>query len=185
MLNPALDVTALRKRFSGDGRVVVKNVLTDEVATALWKSTGYISTENLWYHAAHGDPRYYNPDVPDATGHFSYRFAKYPVANVSLQELIGGAQGDSRRVGFRSVMKIGSHPERELPKGHPLLEFGSFANSAQFVDLVSEITGQDLPAGRTVCTLSRYAGGDYLALHDDDIKTSGGRRVAYVLSTLR
>lgn len=185
-----IDIVAARNIFSTKQRVVVNNALTMKAAFALYRSISYITEKNLWYQSRWGNGRYFDREssapknyVPQAN--FCYQFDKYPVSNISLDGLVGARFGDSRRPDFRDVLPFGSHPEEELPDGHPLLYLGNFLNSGPCVDVISQITGQKLPEQGTLSFLSRYMSGDFISTHDDGLTDHGGRRIAFVYSLTR
>ena len=67
--------------------------------------------------------------------------------------------------------------ERICPTGSALGRLRDAIYSARFVELVGDITGVELtPGARPDISSHIYRRGDYLACHDDDIK-SGARQV--------
>jgi len=168
--------------FRANGRVLISNALPDLAASRLRSSIDDLTERKLWYQAIHGDGRFLDSDNIKNPAHFSYRMDKFPVANIQLPQLLGGALGDSRRKSYQGVLPIGKVPERELPEDHPIRDFGRLINSRDTASLMSCIAGFPLPSNGANCFLSRFMAGDYLASHDDGLTEGGGRRIAFVYS---
>lgn len=185
--NPRLDLAALGREYAATGRVVVKAALEPSAARELHRSAQYLTENDLWFQAHRGDPGYFNRRRRQDPAHYSYRFSKYPVSNISLDDLVGIEVGDSRRQDLHDPLEHPEAPEEELPADHPLLEARAFLNSRTCLDAIAEITGDDLREDGTLCYLSRFMPGDYLAIHHDGVITDSGsvRRCAFVLNLTR
>lgn len=173
-LNPLLDRKALAERFSRDGRVQVRDVLSEAAAVAIhdilargtpwglaWQA-GSDGPNAVRAGALETDPAGQRRAIAAATtaaarrGDYAFQFAQYPILDAYLG---GWAPG-------------GAH---DL-----LLEH---INSEDFLEFIREVTGiSSISKGDAQATL--YAPGHFLSLHVDS-HVGEGWRVAYVLSFCR
>lgn len=173
-LNPALDRNALAEAFVRDGRVQVRDVLTEAAATAVHEILARGTPWGLaWQagsdgpHAIRGtelktDPAGEQRKIASATGaaarrgDYAFQFAQYPILDAYLA---GWAPGGPQDL---------------------LLEH---INSEDFLSFIREITGiSTLIKGDAQATL--YAPGHFLSLHIDS-HVGEGWRVAYVFNFCR
>lgn len=181
MINPSLEHKKLSRVFLESRKVVISNFLKNSSAEKIYKSIDYVQKNNLWYQAVRGDPNFYNAKNSSHSAHFSYRYSKFPISNISLQSLVGGAKGDSRRSNIQNVMDYGSNPEEELPAKHPLLKVRSLLTSNACNHLIQNITGLKLKPSMTIASLTKFSSGDILTTHDDGVVAANSRRlIAFV-----
>lgn len=173
-LNPLLDRTAIAERFARDGRVQIRDVLSEAAAGAVHEILAQGTPWGLAWQAGsdgpHGvrstalqaDPAGQQKKIALATlaaarrGDYAFQFAQYPILNAYLE---GWAPGGP----------------------HDLLI--EHINSENFLDFIREVTGiPSITKGDTQATL--YAPGHFLGLHVDS-HVGEGWRVAYVFNFCR
>lgn len=173
-LNPALDRSALAEAFVRDGRVQVRDVLTEAAATAVHEILARGTPWGLaWQAGADGphairdtklkaDPVGEQRKIASATaaaasrGDYAFQFAQYPILDAYLAGWAPGGPHDL------------------------LLEH---INSEDFLDFIREVTGiSTITKGDAQATL--YAPGHFLSLHIDS-HVDEGWRVAYVFNFCR
>ena len=167
-LNPGLDIAALAEAFAVDGKVRIRNILTDESADALARC---LETETA-YTIATVDAR------------------SQPVLiagqdiNWSLPAILTAVQRG--RSGFAFLYKSNhmyADYVTEKNPDHPLHEATAFINSLAFLDLVSAVTGcTDITFADAQA--ARYETGCFLTSHTDRVPGQR-RRAAYVLGLTR
>lgn len=173
-LNPAIDVAALTARFARDGRVQIRDLLTDGAADALH---GVLARETPWglgWRAGADGPHGLNAQalaaLPPAEHRrigeaiframrgqdYAFSYARYPILDAYLGGWNPGGPHDN------------------------LLEH---LNSPPFLDLIRAVTGiPELRKADAQATL--YAPNQFLPLHVD-AHAAEGWRIAYVLSMCR
>lgn len=173
-LNPRLDRKRLAVQFQRDGRVQVRDVLSEEAATEVHNILARSTPWGLAWQAGEDGPHSVraaalNSDaagqqgrIADTTaaagqrGEYAFQFAQYPILDAYLGEWA----------------KDGPH---DL-----LLEH---INAEPFLGLVREVTAIDsIRKGDAQATL--YAPGHFLGLHVDS-HVAEGWRIAYVLNLCR
>ena len=173
-LNPHLDRAALAERFRRDGRVQVRDVLTQAAAETVHDVLARATPWGMAWQAGddgpnavrattlEADPAGQQQAIATAThaamrrGDYAFQFAQYPI----LDAYLGG------------WAPYGAH---DL-----LLEH---INSEDFLDFIREVTGiASIRKGDAQATL--YAPGHFLGLHIDS-HVGEGWRVAYVLNFCR
>lgn len=170
-LNPLLDRAAAADQFRRDGRVQVRDVLTEAAATAVHEILAKATPWGLAWQAGQDGPNAIRADalrtdpaaqqrtVAAATttaaqrGDYAFQFAQYPILDAYLGGWAPGGPHDL------------------------LLEH---INAGDFLDFIREVTGmQEICKGDAQATL--YAPGHFLSLHTDS-HVAEGWRVAYVFN---
>ena len=173
-LNPQLDRGALAERFKRDGRVQVRDVLTEAAAAAIHEILAQATPWGLaWQAGSDGphavratalktDPAAQQQIIAAATtaaarrGDYAFQFAHYPMVDAYLGEWAPGGPHDL------------------------LLEH---INSDDFLGFIRAVTGiPTISKGDAQATL--YAPGHFLGLHIDS-HVGEGWRVAYVFNFCR
>lgn len=173
-VNPLLDRGVLAKQFQRDGRLQVRDVLTQAAAETIheilmhatpwgvaWQA-GEEGPNSVRAAALRAEPAGQQQAIAMATnaamqrGDYAFQFAQYPILDAYLGGWATGGPHDL------------------------LLEH---INSDDFLDFIREVTGIDtIRKGDAQATL--YAPGHFLALHTDS-HVGEGWRVAYVLNFCR
>ena len=173
-LNPGLDRKRLAEQFQRDGRVQVRDVLSEAAATEihgiLARSTAW---GMAWQAGSNGpnsvraaalktDPAGHQQSIAEATvkaarkGDYAFQFAHYPILDAYLGEWNKGGPHDL------------------------LLEH---INDERFLGFIRDVTGiASIRKGDAQATL--YAPGHFLGLHVDS-HAAEGWRIAYVLNFCR
>lgn len=173
-LNPGLDRKALSARFRRDGRVQVRDVLTDAAAVEIhdilargtpwgmaWQA-GADGPNSVRSAALNADPNGQQRMMTEATtaaaqrGDFAFQFAQYPILDAYLGKWVPDGAHDL------------------------LLEH---INAEEFLGFIRDVTGiESIRKGDAQATL--YAPGHFLGLHSDS-HVAEGWRIAYVLNFCR
>lgn len=170
-LNPRLDRTSLAEQFQRDGRVQIRDVLTEAAATAVHEILSRATPWGMaWQAGSDGpyavrstvlglDPTAKQRSIAAATseaarrGDYAFQFAQYPIVDAYLGGWNPGGAHDL------------------------LLEH---INSEDFLGFIRDVTGiASIRKGDAQATL--YAPGHFLGLHIDS-HVGEGWRVAYVLN---
>lgn len=170
-LNPLLDRAALAERFRRDGRVQVRDVLTQAAAQTVHEVLACATPWGLAWQAGEDGPHAIRATAieGDAAGQrraiaattqaamkrgdYAFQFAQYPILDAYLGGWAPGGPHDL------------------------LLEH---INTDDFLDFIREVTGiASIRKGDAQATL--FAPGDFLGLHVDS-HVGEGWRVAYVLN---
>ncbi len=170
-LNPALDHAALATRFAADGRVQIRDVLTDASARALHR----VIAEQTPWGVAYGTGR--NPPVGMTAAQFATLDAD---GRTAIRAKIDTAmRGRDYGFSYARYPILDAYLERWTPGGpHDILL--EHINDTPFLDLVRRVTGiPELRKADAQATL--YAPGQFLAEHTDS-HVGEGWRIAYVLS---
>ncbi len=173
-LNPRLDRKRLAAQFQRDGRVQVRDVLSDAAATEIHDILARSTPWGLaWQAGSEGpnsvraaalkpDPAGQQRSIAQATeaaarkGDYAFQFAHYPILDAYLGEWAKGGPHDL------------------------LLEH---INDQQFLGLIRDVTGiGTISKGDAQATL--YGPGHFLGLHVDS-HAAEGWRIAYVLNFCR
>ena len=172
-LNPQLDRGALAERFKRDGRVQVRDVLTEAAAAAVHEILAQATPWGLAWQAGSDEPHGVRAAalrtdpaqqqmISAATtaaarrGDYAFQFAHYPMVDAYLGEWAPGGPHDL------------------------LLEH---INSEDFLGFIRAVTGiPTISKGDAQATL--YAPGHFLGLHVDS-HVGEGWRVAYVFNFCR
>jgi SM-20-related protein len=179
LLNPGLDFDKLNLIFQEKRRIVIPDFLEEKSAEQIYQGFQDITARNLWYQVNFGNPRYYDKSLPEnerIKPHFSYKFEKYPVKNMSLRSLL---LIDAQRHDIEKLRYIADYPELELEDSHPFRIGGEILNSQSSHAAINKITGMELAQKSVKCFASRYTAGNYLATHSDD---GPPRMIAFVLN---
>ncbi len=170
-INPALDVDALRQSFAAQGRVQIRNILTDETAQTV---RSILERETPWGVAcqmgqtpprmlrrqeiARMDPSHRRAlgaavQQAAAKGDYAVQFSQYPILTAYLEKWAPDSPQDY------------------------LLEY---INAPPFLDLVRKVT--DFPGLlKADAQATLFGPGDFLSVHNDSHKEERWR-VAYVLN---
>ncbi|MFN8578977.1 MAG: 2OG-Fe(II) oxygenase family protein [Candidatus Sericytochromatia bacterium] len=182
-INDNLDIDKIKEDFKKKSYIKIENFLNKEVAESVYQGLKDISNRGLWYQANHGNPKFYNPDLPfheSNVFHYSFRYEMYPLKNYTID---GMMKNNISRRDIDKLDKILKNPEMELKYNHILREIGDFLNSDFMHDLISSITDNPLTKNEILCFASRFTQDDFLASHNDSTyDMSSPRRVAFVLN---
>ena len=171
-LNPDLDRKALAEAFQRDGRVQIRNVLTDESATALRELlTNGTAWEMAWQAGKHTSA--------NVISHEQLRRNDAGLTNAAMQQTHeAAAKGDyAFRYGVYPILRAYLN---QRDAGGPFDNLLEHLNSPPLLDLAREISGIE-EIIKADAQASLFAGNHFLGQHDDGGTTSEGRRVAYVL----
>lgn len=172
LINPALDIGALRDTFRSTGRVTIKNVLRPDFADAMHEC---LARDVPWGLA------YYRPD---ATG--SATAARLTPAELAalgeegyrrLEEKVFAEAADQFQYLYDSYDVLRARREGRDP-GLLVQEFLSFMGSDEVFDFVQEVS-DDRAFNRVDCHACRYRPGQFLREHGDESPFER-RHMAYV-----
>lgn len=169
-LNPNLDIPALKARYARDKRVVIKDIFPADVAAFIRDCLVRGTPWRIVHSNDQGQHHYYTLEewrergpeyhqttlaavMAQARDGFAYLYDVFPMVSAYLN-------GDS--------------PEWPL---HIMMDF---INSAEFLDVMRDITGEDTVI-KADAQATRYRPGHFLNTHDD-MGEHSERRVAYVMS---
>lgn len=172
MLNPALDIGALRREFARAGRIQIRDVLDPGIAARLHTC---LEREVPWTLA------YIDGDEPRRLTHDELRTLT-PERAAAVQRAIQSRARDKFQFMYNSYMMLEAYAERRDPHLalHGLFEY---MNSRPWLDFIKSVTGvTDIVKADAQAT--RYIAGHFLKRHDDTLAKEG-RRLAYVLSLTR
>ncbi len=166
MLNPDLDIEALKERFAADDRVRIDQVLEDRFARAVAREIRDLPFDTILFSG--GSNHVVSPETMAGLQPDQRRALQ--------QELMELA---SRGIGFlyEGYRMEGEHLDQAPPAVRQLFHL---VNSPEMVHLVTTVSGMELPGGASG-QYTRYRPGHYLTRHSDDIRVEG-RRLAYVLN---
>lgn len=163
-LNPDLDIAALKAAFLRDGRVTVRNFLTDDAAQALHT---HLTTRTDWRVIMNAGDTVYEMPIDAFDGLTAEKRRE-------LDEKIGEAACWGFQYRFANIRVADAAEERDKADT-PLDRFAQFLSSPPARDLLRAITGQDgIAFADAQATL--YRAGDLLTRHDDDV--AGKHRLA-------
>jgi len=166
-LNPRLDRKRLADEFQVDGRIQVRDVLTDGAARAMRDILARLTPWEIAWQAGEDGPNAIRaPEV------------RSEQANVARQTAEAAARGEYSFQYARYPM-LDAYLEKWAPNGpHELLL--EHINSEDFLTFIREVTGIDtIRKGDAQATL--YAPGHFLGRHVDS-HVAEGWRVAYVMN---
>lgn len=170
MLNPSLDVAAMRAALARDGRAQVSDFLDDAVAVRLRRC---LVEQVPWTLA-----------VRDAAGVRTISAGEYAAqSRADIAALLAdAAAGPGFRFAYDSYMMVRAYKEGRDPglDLHSLLES---LNSPPAVAFYRAVTG-DTTIRRASAQATRYRPGHFLRRHDD-FDAEEGRRYAYVINLTR
>jgi len=168
VLNPALNVADLSRRYRAAGRVVVNGFLSPKSADALAQ---YLSGTPPWLHLLNSGDKVF--EIPKA----SY-LAMPDAERIKLQDAVNVAARDGFQYRYDSIRVSDNIGDREA-SNTPLDQFATLMCTAGTIALLKAITGhRDINFADAQATA--YNPGDFLTGHDDNI-AGKGRRAAYVL----
>ena len=170
-LNPDLDLAPHRAEFARNGRVQIRNVLTEESARNLATMIAKETPWGLSWQAGATAPKFERKDAGAAAN---------PADNAAIQRgLMAAMTGQDYGFAFASYPMLDAYIG-QWDAGGPHDIVLEHINSAPFLDLLRGVTGMDaLIKADAQATL--YAPGHFLAKHDDS-HVMEGWRVAYVLN---
>lgn len=170
-INTEIDRESLAKRFARDGRIQVRNVLTERTAAEVAKILSQQTPWGLSWQAGNNGPHHIRahemarlrPDDGTAMGD-------------ALRQAI---QGQEYAFAYSAYPMVDSVLEQWDP-GNPLDLLLEHINDAPFLGLLRDVTGiPELVKADGQATL--YRPGQFLSRHSDSHKAEGWR-VAYVLN---
>lgn len=171
-LNPSTDRTALKRRFAADGRVQIRDVLTNAAANALHQVVAHQTAWGQAWRAGEDQP----PRAVTAG-----ELARMPTAERGeiSRQLVAAMRATDYAFSYARYPILDAYLERWQPGGpHDILL--EHINDAPFLDLVRDVTGiPELCKADAQATL--FGPGQFLSLHNDS-HVGEGWRVAYVLS---
>lgn len=171
-VNPALDRKALAERFARDGRVQVRDVLTERTANEILNILSQQTPWGIsWQAGAMSKPQHLRPQ---ALAQMS------PQQRANMSEALGRAiQGEDYAFLYAAYPMVDSVLEQWDP-GNPLDLILEHINDEPFLGLLRDISGMDdLVKADGQATL--YQPGHFLSRHSDSHKDEGWR-IAYVLN---
>ena len=169
MLNPNLDIDALASEYSRDDRLRIENLLDPAFAERLHTAC----RDDVPYEfICHLDGN--NVVIPED----EMRQMSQDEQNKLGKQMVDEA---SRGVGFfySGYQMVRAQTDTDDPKLAFLHSMFDFVNSKELLSVIATITGQSELVGADA-HYTRYAPGQYLTRHKDDIKREG-RRIAYVM----
>lgn len=170
-LNPSIDRRALARRFHRDGRVQVRNLLTDETAATIAR---ILKSETPWGFA-------YKREGSEPVRLRRDEAAQMPEPQ---RRMIANAVHETAAVGgyavrFNQYPLLTAYQEKWAP-GSPHDLLIEHINAEPMMLLVRELTGiESLKKADAQATL--FGPGDFLSIHNDSHMAEGWR-VAYVLN---
>lgn len=171
-LNPDLDVDKLAKLFAADGRVQIRNILTDSSAANV---VALLSQKTDWGVAWQGGgagPKYVSAEDLRRGNGTQLLLEAQNAAHQSIRDSLYAFQ-------FGSYPMLQAYLERWNPgSAHEAIVDG--LNGPPFLQFMRAVTGiNELVKADAQATL--FAPGHFLATHDDSHREQGWR-VAYVLN---
>ena len=170
-INPNLDRQALAAQFARDGRIQVRDVLTQQTALEIAR---ILSTQTPWglsWQAGANGPHHLRAGDMAKLG---------PGDGPAMAQAIGKAiQGTEYAFAYTAYPILDAYLEKWDP-GSPLELLLEHVNDDPFLALLRDVTGMaELVKADAQATL--YRPGQFLSLHSDSHKEEGWR-VAYVLN---
>ena len=170
-LNPDLDCALLAAQFAADGRVQVRDMLTEGSARNLHQ---VLARETPWGLAWQA-----GADGPHAVPEPELRRLAPQRAQAMQQQLLGAMRGQDYAFAYSQYPMVHAYLEGWAPGG-PHEALVDLINDAPLMDFVRAVTGiPELIKADGQATL--YAPGQFLAVHDDS-HVAEGWQVAYVLN---
>jgi Rps23 Pro-64 3,4-dihydroxylase Tpa1-like proline 4-hydroxylase len=170
-LNGDIDRSAVATRFQADGRVQIRNLLTEEAALTLASVLANQTPWGLAWRSGDQEARYIRANEYQ-------RLSEQHRAE--LRHSVFATVGDAKYgFQFRSYPMLEAYLGKWAPDGvHDLIL--EHINDQPFLDLMRDVTGiTELAKADAQATL--YAPGHFLAQHDDS-HVKQGWKVAYVLN---
>ncbi len=170
-LNPAIDVASHAARFARDGRVQIRDILTEETARTIREILQRGTPWGIAYQACPAGSQKLRQDAVRALDG-----QKLQALGLAIHQ--AAARGDYA-VRYGQYPILSAYLERWAPDGpHDLLI--EHINDEPLMQLVRTVTGiPELVKADAQATL--YGPGDFLSQHDDS-HVAEGWRVAYVLN---
>ncbi len=170
-VNPALDRKALARRFARDGRIQIRDVLTDQTANEIHRILSHHTPWGVSWQAGSDGPNHIRP----------HEFAQKTPQQISELgvRLKSAMQGSAYAFNYSAYPMVDAYKEKWDPDG-PLDLLLEHINDQPFMDLVREVTGiSELIKADAQATL--YGPGQFLSRHSDS-HVAEGWRIAYVLN---
>ena len=170
-INPDLDRQALARRFADEGRVQVRDVLTQQTANEIAKILVKQTPWGLSWQAGSNGPHHLRAQQLEKLG---------PSDGAAMGEALRTAiQGDQYAFAYAAYPIVDSYLEQWDP-GNPLDLLLEHVNDDPFLELLRDITAiPELVKADAQATL--YRPGQFLSMHSDSHKAEGWR-IAYVLN---
>lgn len=172
MLNPELDIEALRTRFRERGRLQIEDALQGDIARALH---GCLAREVPWTLAYIGEQGSTTLGQKELAG-------MAPAERQRLENAIHERAGREFQFLYDSYMMVTAYKEGRDP-GLALHRVLEYLNSAEFLGFARRVTGVEA-IRKADAQATRYVAGHFLNLHND-FNSEQRREVAYVLNLTR
>ena len=170
--NPDLDLQALGRTLQEQGRLQVPNFLTPDAADYLHR----IHMENKnWYLAYNDGSEYYESSAEELQALSPAQKQQF------MNNIYRRARTQFQYVFFQYY--ITQAIELEEQPGHPMHQVHEFMNSAEVLDMMRALTGENA-IRKADSYASNYAPGHFLTAHDDRHDTHD-RVAAYVIGMTR
>lgn len=170
-VNPALDRTALAAQFARDGRVQIRDVLTDQTAREVRKILAQYTKWGVAWQAGQDGPHALRAEA-------SARMTPQQNAEIG-GKLMKAMQGPDYAFVYGQYPLLTAYQEK-WAEGAPHDLLMEHINAEPFMNLVRAVTGMpELRKADAQGTL--YRPGHFLAVHNDS-HVAEGWRVAYVLN---
>lgn len=170
-VNPGLDRGALAERFAREGRIQIRDVLTEQTAREVQKILALHTPWGVAWQAGDDGP---NALKADAMARMT------PQQNAETgRQLMGAMQGQDYAFVYGQYPILTAYQEK-WDEGSPHDLLIEHINAEPFLELVRDVTGiRSLCKADAQATL--YRPGHFLAIHSDS-HVAEGWRVAYVLN---
>ncbi|MFU8830621.1 MAG: 2OG-Fe(II) oxygenase [Wenzhouxiangella sp.] len=169
MINPAIDIAAVRRGLDQTGRVQIPEFLQPDVAEKL---VGCLETEVPWSLALHQQGSSHRLPAEEYAGMDAEQRAGL------VRELAMEARGQYGFV-YESYMMIKAYVDQTEP-GLMLHQLSEFLNSEPYLKFARQLTGCD-QIRRVSAQATCYRPGHFLRLHTDKVDEEG-RIAAYVIN---
>lgn len=160
VLNHRNDISALRKRFSDHGRVLIPDILHAGFAKQVLKTIG---KHNQWLLVTRIEGTHREFDAA--------QMAQVPKDKLlAFEDLVAREARSGFQYRFERHLLYDNLRAGKLPTG-PLRTLAELLNSDAFIGLLHAIMGRPFSAAETFCDgqLTRYRAGHFLTQHDDHL----------------
>lgn len=170
-INPNLDRKAIAKEFARDGRVQVRDVLTEQTAKEVLKVLTHQTKWGLSWQADHDGPHHWRPEQLATFG---------PQQSTAMGEKLKQAMQQGEYAFIYAGYPLVDAYVQKWDANSPVELILEHVNEEPFLGLMRDITGiKELVKADAQATLFRP--GHFLSQHNDSHKAEGWR-IAYVLN---